>query len=102
MAEPAYYDDLRSAFRAKRARAAGVLEEAGFHVYPSSSAFYLWTRVPERYRSAMDLNSLLLEHGGVAGVPGSAFADDPAWNTWMRFCIAREDAMQVCGCAPTT
>jgi aminotransferase len=92
MAEPSYYDDVRGAFRAKRARAAGVLEEVGFRVYPSSSAFYLWARVPERYRSAMELNTLLLERGRVAGVPGSAFADDPAWDNWMRFCIAREDA----------
>jgi aminotransferase len=93
MADPEYYERLRAAFRAKRERAAAALEGAGFQVYPSSSAFYIWTKVPERYASAMDLNSLLLDKGGVAGVPGSAFADDPAWDGWMRFCIAREDAM---------
>ena len=93
MAEPSYYDALRATFRTKRERAARALEEVGFFVYPSSSAFYLWARIPERFGSAVDVNDLLLERGGVAGVPGSAFADDPAWDLWMRFCIAREDAM---------
>jgi aminotransferase len=93
MAEPGYYDSLRDTFRAKRARMAVALESFGFFVYPSSSAFYLWARIPEGFSSAMDLNEQLLAKGKVAGVPGSAFADDPAWNRWMRFCIAREDAL---------
>lgn len=93
MAEPSYYDDLRTTFRAKRERVAAALEDLGFYVYPSSSAFYLWARIPARYGSAMELNDLLLEKGKVAGVPGSAFADAPEWDRWMRFCIAREDAL---------
>jgi aminotransferase len=90
---PGYYDEQREAFRARRERIAGGLERLGFTVYPSASSFYLWVRIPDAYTSAMDLNARLLERGEVAGVPGSAFADDPAWNRWMRFCIAREDAM---------
>jgi aminotransferase len=93
MAEPTYYDDLRTIFRAKRERAAAALESVGFHIYPSASAFYLWARIPESYESAMEVNEILLERGAVAGVPGSAFADAPEWDRWMRFCIAREDAM---------
>jgi aspartate/methionine/tyrosine aminotransferase len=68
-----------------------TLEELGFHIYPSTSSFYIWAKVPAHCGDAMLLNAQLLERGGVAGVPGSAFADDPAWTQWMRFCIARED-----------
>jgi len=93
MAEPNYYDELRDVFGAKRARAAAALESIGFHVYPSASAFYLWVRIPDGFESAIQLNDLLLERGAVAGVPGSAFADAPEWDRWMRFCIAREDSM---------
>lgn len=91
MADPGYYDAQRDEFRAKRERATTTLEGLGFSIYPSHSSFYLWVRIPDRFPDAMQLNAQLLEREGVAGVPGSAFADDPAWNRWMRLCIARED-----------
>jgi aspartate/methionine/tyrosine aminotransferase len=50
-------------------------------------------RIPQGFGDAMQLNAQLLEREGVAGVPGSAFADDPTWNQWMRLCIAREDGL---------
>lgn len=93
MAEPSYYDAQREEFRAKRERATASLERMGFRVYPSASSFYLWVRIPQGFGDAMQLNAQLLEREGVAGVPGSAFADDPAWNQWMRLCIAREDGL---------
>ncbi len=63
----------------------------GFHTYESGSAFYLWTRIPEGYKDAMQLNEMLIERAGVAGVPGSAFADSDIYDNYMRLCIARED-----------
>ena len=90
--DPDYYERQRAEFRARRDRIAGGLERLGFSVYPSASCFYLWARIPDTFSSAMELNARLLEHG-VAGVPGSAFADAPEWDRWMRLCIAREDAM---------
>lgn len=90
---PGYYEEQRAAFRARRERVAAGLEKLGFQVYPSASSFYLWVKIPDAFGSAMELNAQLLDRGGVAGVPGSAFADDPAWDRWMRLCIAREDSM---------
>ncbi|HJZ81406.1 MAG TPA: pyridoxal phosphate-dependent aminotransferase [Pyrinomonadaceae bacterium] len=90
MAEPQYYDRLRERFALKREFAAAALESAGFQIYDSGSAFYLWGRIPAGYEDAMQLNELLI-NGGVAGVPGSAFADSDVFDQHMRFCIARED-----------
>ena len=39
----------------------------------------------------MQLNEMLIIRAGVAGVPGSAFADSDEYDSYMRFCIARED-----------
>ena len=63
----------------------------GFEVYDSGSAFYVWARIPEGFADAMQLNEMLIDRAGVAGVPGSAFADGDQWNNYMRLCIARED-----------
>lgn len=41
----------------------------------------------------MQLNEMLIDRAGVAGVPGSAFTDGDVWNNYMRLCIAREDGV---------
>jgi aspartate/methionine/tyrosine aminotransferase len=95
LADPGYYARLRTDFRRKRAILAGALERAGFQVYPSRSAFYIWTRIPERFADAAELNEFLIRTAGVAGVPGSAFMDNPERDVYMRLCFAREDAMLI-------
>ena len=87
-----YYDRLRTDFARKRAIWNAALEQTGFQVYPSRSSFYTWARIPERFSDAVELNERLMK-AGVAGVPGSAFMDEPEQDIYMRWCFAREDAM---------
>jgi aspartate/methionine/tyrosine aminotransferase len=91
MSDPGYYADLRAGFIRKRLMATEVLEHLGFDVYDSGSTFYLWARIPEGFGDAMQFNEMLISRAGVAGVPGSAFADSDLFDDHMRFCIARED-----------
>lgn len=90
MSDPNYYAALRDKFMAKRQTAVEALTEAGFTIYDSSSAFYVWARIPEGFGDAIDFNQMLISKG-VAGVPGGAFADSDAHENYMRLCIARED-----------
>jgi aminotransferase len=90
MSDPNYYAALRDKFMAKRQTAIDALTEAGFTIYDSSSAFYVWARIPEGFGDAIDFNQMLISKG-VAGVPGGAFADSDAHDNYMRLCIARED-----------
>ena len=90
---PGYYDRLRLDFARKREILRGALERSGFQVYPSRSAFYIWARIPTRFSDASELNAFLMKEAGVAGVPGSAFMDDPEEDVYMRLCFAREDTM---------
>ncbi|HJQ22415.1 MAG TPA: pyridoxal phosphate-dependent aminotransferase [Blastocatellia bacterium] len=87
-----YYDRLRADFARKRAIWNAALEQVGFQIYPSRSSFYTWARIPERFSDAVELNERLIQ-AGVAGVPGSAFMDEPEQDVYMRWCFAREDAM---------
>ena len=90
MSDPNYYDTLREKFMDKRRAAVDVLTEAGFKIYDSGSAFYIWARIPEGFGDAIDFNEMLISKG-VAGVPGGAFADSREHDNYMRLCIARED-----------
>jgi aminotransferase len=91
MADPQYYSNLRERFVRKCIEATDVLEQLGFEIYDSGSTFYIWARIPRGYTNAMEFNEMLMSRAGVAGVPGSAFADSDEFDDYMRFCIARED-----------
>ena len=93
MIDPRYYTNIRESFTVKRGSAVQALEHVGFEVYDSASAFYVWARIPEGFEDAMQLNEILIDRAGVAGVPGSAFADGDQWDNYMRLCIAREDGV---------
>ena len=82
---------MRERFTRKRRVAAETLEQVGFQTYDAGSAFYLWARIPDGYTDAMQLNEMFISGAGVAGVPGSAFADSDKYDSYMRLCIARED-----------
>ncbi len=92
MADDNYYNDLREKFDGKRRFTSEVLSDLGFNIYDSGSAFYLWTRIPEEFSDALAFNEMLMKNG-VAGTPGSAFADSDDWDAYMRICIAREDSV---------
>jgi aminotransferase len=93
MAHENYYDKLRQKFDEKRLFVSDNLRRLGFDIYNSGSAFYLWTRIPEQFDDALTFNEMLMEKAGVAGTPGSAFADSDDWDAYMRICIAREDSI---------
>jgi aminotransferase len=90
MSDPDYYAALRHKFTMKRRTAVEALTAAGFEIFDSGSAFYVWARIPEGFGDAIDFNEMLISKG-VAGVPGGAFADSSEYDNHMRLCIARED-----------
>ena len=92
MADDDYYTKLRDKFDGKRRFFSEELTNLGFQIYNSGSAFYLWTRIPEEFSDALPFNEMLMKNG-VAGTPGSAFADTDDWDSYMRICIAREDSV---------
>lgn len=93
LADPGYYNQLRTDFARKRDILRRALTDSGFQVYDSRSAFYLWARIPQRFSDAGELNEFLIKEAGVAAVPGSAFMEEPEQDVYMRWCFAREDAM---------
>ena len=93
LSDPGYYDQLRIDFARKREMLTRALESVGFGIYPSRSSFYAWVRIPDRFEDATALNDFLIREAQVAGVPGSAFMDEPERDVYMRLCFAREDAM---------
>jgi aspartate/methionine/tyrosine aminotransferase len=97
-----YYDTLAATYADKRKRLLGILENAGFIAYKPRGAYYIMTdtshlTLPAQYRSATesaDVNfaRYLVEHIGVACVPGSSFYSDAAdGSSQVRFTFCKKE-----------
>jgi aspartate/methionine/tyrosine aminotransferase len=97
-----YYDNLAASYAKKRARLLNILESVGFTVYKPSGAYYIMTDVSRfRFDEAkypapsrdVSFAKYLVEHIGVACVPGSSFYNDPqdgASQVRFTFCKKEE------------
>lgn len=63
---------VRSVYTRRRQILVGGLKKAGFDVFPSRAAFYVWVRVPKGHSSA-SFCALLLDQAGVVATPGNGF-----------------------------
>ncbi|HTB23567.1 MAG TPA: LL-diaminopimelate aminotransferase [bacterium] len=63
---------VRSVYARRREILVGGLKDAGFEVFPSRAAFYVWIKVPAG-RSSAEFCGLLLEKAGIVATPGNGF-----------------------------
>ncbi len=97
-----YYDKLATNYAAKRERLLKILTASGFTVYKPRGAYYIMTDI-SRFRfdeakypaDSRDVSfaKYLVEHIGVACVPGSSFYNDPQDGaTQVRFTFCKKEA----------
>ena len=97
-----YYDNLAATYAKKRARLISILEKSGFAVYKPRGAYYIMTDISrfhfDEAKYPADTRDVsfakyLVEHIGVACVPGSSFyndARDGASQVRFTFCKKEE------------
>jgi aspartate aminotransferase len=64
---------------------AGLNRIPGFRCLPPQGAFYAWVNMEETGLSAEEVQTILLEEGGVAGIAGQAFG--PGGRNYLRFSL---------------
>lgn len=64
---------------------AGLNRIPGFHCLPPEGAFYAWVNMEETGLSAEQVQAILLDEGGVAGIAGGAFG--PGGRNYLRFSL---------------
>jgi aspartate aminotransferase len=64
---------------------AGLARIPGFRCQAPDGAFYAWVNIEETGLSAEDLQKVLLEEAGVAGIAGAAFG--PGGKNYLRFSL---------------
>jgi aminotransferase len=90
---PDYYARLAAAYGARRDRALGFLESAGFACFRPAGAYYIMTDI-SRFEASDDVAfaRYLVEEIGVAVVPGSSFYSQPGGGSQqVRFTFCKTD-----------
>ena len=90
--ESGYFDGLSAEYAARKDRLIPLLERAGFRCYTPGGAYYVMTDISSfGFADDMTFAKHLLEHAGVAGVPGSSFYSDAKDGAQrMRFCFCKK------------
>ena len=89
----AYYAHLSDTYRERRDKIIALLERAAFRCFSPCGAYYVMTDV-SGFGFADDHAMVrhMIEHAGVAAVPGSSFFADPRDGSHLvRFCFCKKD-----------
>jgi aminotransferase len=87
-----FYRDLARSYQDKRDRFCSALAEAGLTPSIPDGAYYVLADVSKLPGSTGKARAMyLLEHTGVAGVPGEAFFSGQEGASFIRFCYAKTD-----------
>ncbi len=71
-------------YRERRDALVRGLQAAGLEVTPPRATFYVWARIPKKYRSAQ-FAALLLSRAGIVATPGNGFG--PGGEGYVRFTL---------------
>lgn len=91
-------DAMVEEYRKRRALfVTGLNRIPGFRCQAPQGAFYAWVNIEETGLAAEEVQTILLEEGGVAGIAGAAFG--PAGRNYLRFSLVSarnllEDALE--------
>ncbi|MGI8741871.1 MAG: pyridoxal phosphate-dependent aminotransferase [Bryobacteraceae bacterium] len=90
--EPAYYEKLSAEYSVRRDTLLRMLETAGFCCFRPNGAYYIMADI-RNFTFANDVHMVrhLIEHVGVAAVPGSSFFANPRDGSGLiRFCFCKK------------
>lgn len=89
-----YYAELARTYAAKRDLLLGLLASAGFRCFRPRGAYYIMCDIAG-FGATNDVEFVrhMIEHAGVAAVPGSSFFADPSRGSQMvRFCFCKRES----------
>jgi aminotransferase len=88
----AYYEKLARDYSSRRDTLLGLLGKAGFSCYRPGGAYYIMADVQDLgFADDVAVVRHMIEHAGVAAVPGSSFFADPSNGSHIiRFCFCKK------------
>ncbi len=88
-----YYEHLSSEYKQRRDLLLGLLQQAGFRTWVPQGAYYILTDISGfGFPDDIAFARHMIEHAGVAAVPGSSFFSTPdRGRQIIRFCFCKKE-----------
>jgi LL-diaminopimelate aminotransferase len=68
-----YLVNLRKIFKQRRQCLLKTLKEAGFSKFYADLTFYIWTKLPDSFKSSLEFSKYLMEEEKIVATPGVGF-----------------------------
>lgn len=84
-----YIDKQNKKFKNKIEKFVNGLNSLGYDVKMPKATFYLWVKIPPRFKDAKEFANALLEKSGIVLVPGTGFSPDA--DRYVRMSVVASD-----------
>ena len=84
-----YTANQNEKFKNKLKKFTDGLKSLGYDIEMPKATFYLWLKIPERFKDCVDYATQMLEKSGIVIVPGIAF--DPRATRYCRLSVVAHD-----------
>ena len=84
-----YIDGQNKKFKEKLQGFVDGLNELGYSIKMPKATFYLWLKIPERFKDCVEFANQMLEKSGIVIVPGTAF--DARASRYCRISVVASD-----------
>ena len=68
-------DDLRTLYQDRRDLLINGLRAIGWKITPPKASFYVWGRIPKKFKDSMETAKVFLEEANIVATPGVGFGD---------------------------
>lgn len=84
-------EDIRKIYESRRNALIGGLNKAGWDIEPPKATMFVWSRIPEAFRSmrSLDFCRFLIKEAGVAVSPGIGFGE--GGDEFVRFALVENE-----------
>lgn len=73
--EDSFADSMRKMYQERRDVLAEGLKSLGFNINLPKATFYMWSKIPKRFGSSMELAKMLLDKANIVATPGVGFGE---------------------------
>jgi len=89
-ADDSYPEQMRSVYQERRDYLINGLRSIGWKIEPPQATFYVWAKIPKKFKDSMETAKAFLEKANIVATPGVGFGQAGEGYVRMALTVAKE------------